>query len=95
MSQRRKILYKKYLEEHGKLGESGQQDSDSVSIRNEEENASNMRLILNEAVQALKSVLFIAICITILFLACIGAVVMVKEPLRKDVLDIVLPVFFR
>lgn len=91
----KKILYEKYLEEHG-IPEQEQQGSDSASeVEVEEECTSNMRLVLIESVHAIKNLVYFAICITILCLACIGAIVMLNEPLRREVLDMVLPIFFK
>lgn len=91
----KKILYEKYLEEHG-IPKQEQQDSESASdVEVDEEYTSNMRLVLSDSVHALKNLVFFSICITILCLACVGAIVMVYEPLRREVLDMVLPIFFK
>lgn len=91
----KKILYEKYLEEHG-ITEQEQQGSEPASeVEVEEECTSNMRLLFSEIVHALKNLVFVVICIAIFCLACIGAIVMTNEPLRREVLDMILPVFFK
>lgn len=91
---KRKILYEKYLEEHGIPTEPEQQGRETASQEVEEEYISNMRLVLSGSVHALKNLVFFLICITILYLACIGALVMVNEPLRREVLNM-LSIFFK
>lgn len=91
---RRKILYEKYLEEHGQQEIAAQKISEK-KIEESEEECADIRLILSGFFGLLKNLILLLICLTILGLASVGAVVLFNEPLRRAFIDTCLPLFFK